>query len=220
MRLLFAISVASFCTVLWIALAFARRIERERLARRRPVQRAPAAEIFEAGEYRTPRPVRPNQQVASIRSRSAVLEPAVSTPAKSAGSELTLLNLHAAPSPAASGSARHPGPSPARAAAPPIYTVPASESRQIIDSNSRPVTPQRGQPLTFPPRTAAPAPVTSPDRPLRDLSGERKSPQSARSGAFRRVDLSHYNNEDMGDLTDPYTHIVRPSGVRRAVRNI
>jgi hypothetical protein len=51
------------------------------------------------------------------------------------------------------------------------------------------------------------------------LSGQRKTPQPARSGVFRRVDLSHYNNEDMGDLTDPYTHIVRPSGMRRAAKN-
>jgi hypothetical protein len=55
MRLLFAISTLSFCALLAVVLAAARHIRASRAKGKTPLAQGPIQEIFEAGEFRTPR---------------------------------------------------------------------------------------------------------------------------------------------------------------------
>ncbi len=73
MRLLFAITVGSFCAGLWVALALMRHIRRGQLAKARQ-KTDPTHEFFEAGEYRTPRPLRLNQEILRQKPRRPLSE--------------------------------------------------------------------------------------------------------------------------------------------------
>jgi len=72
MRLLLAISGGSFCAVLFVVFAVARGIRRRRaLAAKAPQRRFTlhAREFFEAGEFRTPRPLRLEQEIFKQKPR-------------------------------------------------------------------------------------------------------------------------------------------------------
>jgi hypothetical protein len=58
MRLLFAISMLSFCAVFWAVLTVAKRLRVRGQKASKPRTQAPLQEIFEAGEFRTPRSLR------------------------------------------------------------------------------------------------------------------------------------------------------------------
>jgi hypothetical protein len=58
MRLLFAISLVSFCALFWAVLAAARHLRAKRERRVRPLQQGRLTEIFETGEFREPRSLR------------------------------------------------------------------------------------------------------------------------------------------------------------------
>ena len=213
MRLLFAISVASFCTVLWLALSLARRIRRDQDARKGPVAaQPPAMEFFEAGEFRTPRALRLNQAIAPQRVRRKLEDFATADGVSQLRAHANLRPIRGHQSspdiPVTSVLDRDTRREIEREvslnalAKEPAPGAVTSEA-VIIDSKLHFITAETSQ------RPEAVSRDTSP----RDISGERKSPQSARSGTFRRVDLSHYN-KDMGDLTDPYTQSMRGSGIR------
>jgi hypothetical protein len=71
MRFLFAISILSFGALLWAALAAARHL---RAGRQRILQlgsQRPLQEVFEAGEFRTPRSLRLVQSITRSVTRSA-----------------------------------------------------------------------------------------------------------------------------------------------------
>jgi len=204
--MLFAISVGCFCVVLWIALAAARRIQR---GRRRPrpssaeirsgVPRVaaslerPTQEIFEAGEFRTPRSLRLVQSVAP----KSILRP--------------------------SGSRDLPGPPPSDASAdsllaslstPPNRNLTLNQATSPSPSPSLPkaslvqeAAPERRSP--DPGEDAVPTPSERlsdiPERRWQGLAGRKKE---ARGVVLQREDWALYN-KDLGDLTDPYTQPVR-----------
>jgi hypothetical protein len=188
-------SIVCFCTVLWLALSLARRIRRDRMVRDTPAPRLSAVEFFEAGEFRTPRSLRLDQKIIQQTTQRSVEVPDAVLPVASRPRGTKPIPSFE-PRPKSQAVATN--------------TVPISESlvpqAVIIDSKLNFVLPEPERSTETPPH----------DMPRRDFSGERKSPQSARSGTFRRVDLSHYN-KDMGDLTDPYTQSPRASGDRPIV---
>jgi hypothetical protein len=63
MRLLFAIATLSFCALFGVVLAAARRIQAGRAKGKLPLAQGPLREVFEAGEFRTPRSLRLVQNV-------------------------------------------------------------------------------------------------------------------------------------------------------------
>jgi len=58
MRLLFAISLVSFCALFWAVLAVARHLRAKRERHVKPLQQGRLTEIFETGEFREPRSLR------------------------------------------------------------------------------------------------------------------------------------------------------------------
>jgi hypothetical protein len=58
MRLLFAISLVSFCALFWASLAAARHLRSRRERRGKALPQGRLTEIFEAGEFREPRSLR------------------------------------------------------------------------------------------------------------------------------------------------------------------
>lgn len=76
MRLLLAISIGFCCAVLLVVFAVARRIRRRALAAKAPQRRFTlhAQEFFEAGEFRTPRPLRLEQEIFKQKPRRALSE--------------------------------------------------------------------------------------------------------------------------------------------------
>lgn len=93
MRVLFAISVVCFCTVLWIALSLARRLRTAQSKENKRSEHATTTEFFEAGEFRTPRPMRLNQEIRPKR-QQAVVESAADDERVKAPSAETLAPAH------------------------------------------------------------------------------------------------------------------------------
>jgi hypothetical protein len=79
MRLLFAISLVSFCALFWAVLAAARHLRARRERRGTPLQQGRLTEIFEAGEFREPRSLRLVQNLVQdvIKPRAQQLEEAL-----------------------------------------------------------------------------------------------------------------------------------------------
>jgi len=209
MRLLFAISAAGFCAIFGLALLLVRRSRRRHKASEKPATHPPAMEIFEAGEFRTPRALRLTQEIAQQGLRRNLLDYA---PAPNP--------LPREPHRAQVAPIRELQSSPLMPQVPaanlfPIDEVPHQTKGQVpretpLETHLEAVI--VGSKLQFV-SAERPQQVEAPlfETPPRDISGERKPPQPARSGTFRRVDLSNYNR-DLGDLTDPYTNSARGSG--------
>lgn len=211
MRLLFAITIGCFCAFLWIALALARRIHLSQLLQPRPVRRPnPTQEFFEAGEYRTPRPLRLEQEILQQKPRLPLSEitfvPQRQAPVANVSK---VANVTHADTPI-----RH-APEPISIRSAPAYATlfGAKVPIERIDSQLRP---DAANPLTPTSEVATVNSVSiSPPVPF---SLHRRPPQPSRqSGLRRRIDLSQYNTTDMGDLTDPYTHPLRGSGTQGPV---
>ena len=71
-----------------------------------------------------------------------------------------------------------------------------------------------------PARAPEPAAETTVDSPVETngtpgVSEFRKPPVSINDGKFQRLDLEHFNNKDLGDLSDPY-QIPRTAGRNRS----
>jgi hypothetical protein len=79
MRLLFAISTASFCALFGVVLAAARHIRASRAKGKTPLAQGPLREVFEAGEFRTPRSLHLVQNVAQNVTRNVDQNPAQPT---------------------------------------------------------------------------------------------------------------------------------------------
>jgi len=77
MRLLFAISLVSFCALFGAVLAAARHLRARRERRGKPLQQGRLTEIFEAGEFREPRSLRLVQNLVQD-----VLKPRAQQPAE------------------------------------------------------------------------------------------------------------------------------------------
>ena len=242
MRLLFAITVCCFLAVLWIALALARRIRLAQLLQMRPAHRPAAAsvqqEFFEAGEFRTPRPLRLEQEILKQRPRRHLSEVSfphnpsqhsISGPALTAElapaeeplvdkGEVPQAKTSLAPQPASRADLSELRP-PSRTQPIPIRpaTAYASLFGQTVEiarigSNPRTMEPE----VLTPDAEAAISNAARKVAPV-EFTLHRRPPQSAKpSGLRRRIDLSHYNSE-MGDLTDPYTNPLRGSGTQGPV---
>jgi len=80
MRLLFVISLVSFCALFWAVLAAARHLRARRERRVKPLQQDHLTEIFEAGEFREPRSLRLVQNLVQdvLKPRAQQLEEAPS----------------------------------------------------------------------------------------------------------------------------------------------
>ncbi len=207
MRLLFAITVGCFCVLLWIALALARRIRLGQLLQARPARPVSLPrEFFEAGEFRTPRPMHLEQEILQQKPRRPL-------------SEITFSAERSAVATTAPDVTKpdvvSPQPTPIRQPSATYASLfGASVAIAQIDSHAalavfEPAANSDDDAIA----DAAPvlAPVPSPvPFPL-----HRKQQQVPRqSGLRRRLDFSQYNNKDMGDLTDPYTQQLRGSGTQ------
>lgn len=207
MRILLALTVCSFCAVLWVALALARRIRLTQVWSIRSTPRVPLSqEFFEAGAYRTPRPLRLEQEILRRRPRPALSD--IDFPhdllSAAAGVTAVLPELH---------------PKTVHAALPQgaIFASIFGRSVAIAPIGVRQGV-QRG--TLLPEGVSGIAEndnsrASSTSAPS-ELSLHRRPPQPSRSSGLRRIDLSHYNR-DMGDLTDPYTYPQRGSGTKGPV---
>lgn len=199
MRLLFAITVCCFFALMWIALALARRIRLAQLllSSRSIARSLPGQEFFEAGEFRTPRALRLEQEILQQKPRRPLSE-IVFKPSRPLAASRELHSSNRTPA--------IPEPIPIRSPAT-TYASLFGETIEVVrpDSHLQHRGPEAG---------VAHATLVSPPVPF---TIHRKPPQIARtSGLRRRVDLSHFN-KDMGDLTDPYTHPLRGSGTQGPV---
>jgi len=195
MRLLFAISIASFCAALSVALSFTRRVKIQRIRRRRPPlrRRWQTQEFFEAGEFRTPRRLRLRQELARTGTR----------PARA----LALTNRAVVDRPLASAKPVvlcPPGTflAPYRVPVTSFPTVPARRGAAHLQPSDHPAA--HRQNVISISNLAPPAPP------------RRKAPQPARPDSMRRFDLSRFgkNTGGPGDLSDPYTSLLRSSGTQ------
>jgi hypothetical protein len=206
MRLLFAISIASFCATLWVALSFTRRVKLHRSLRRRPAPRRrrwQTQEFFEAGEFRTPRLLTLKQHLdhtvaqAGTRNRRRLAlrdRPVLDRPYASTN----LVDLSSPPT----------FPAPYRV---PVTSFPASSAQA-----------RTGTSLLLPP--AHPAGhrqnVISISNAAPTPPHQRKAPQPTRPqdwhSSMRRVDLSRFgkNTGALGDLSDPYTSFSRSAATQ------
>jgi hypothetical protein len=86
MPLLVAISILSFCALFWIALAAARHLRTRRRSPHLGAAHGPMHEIFESGEFRTPRSLRLlqhlSQHVATQPREASPQPPVPATPRK------------------------------------------------------------------------------------------------------------------------------------------
>ena len=205
MRLLFAITIGCFCVLMWVALALARRIRLAQLLQARPVRPVSTPrEFFEAGEFRTPRPMHLEQEILQQKPRRPLSEitfsPGLAAPAIPASTpEPDKLKVDG------------PDPAPSRPSAA-TYATLFGESIAIahIGSHAQPTAHDAVQ-SSLTNESLHPAPV----KPALAFTLHRKQPPVARqSGLRRRLDFSQYNNKDMGDLTDPYTHQMRAFGAQ------
>ena len=229
MRLLFAITVCAFFAVLWVALALARRIQRNQGLNVRSNRRPAAREFFEAGEFRTPRSLTLNQEIHQQRPRRPLAEIASASNPEGESSAWNSLARNPLTQKSAARNAQTANTDIrnghiSRDSEPKVLTSPPSratfdqESGRITISDSRPPS------ILSSPTPATPFLPTAEDTDLITASagpeptqfpGHRIPPSPDRvSGLRRRVDLSHYT-KDMGDLTDPsYNHSRQGSGTR------
>jgi len=186
MRLLFAISVLSFCALFWAVLTVAKRLRARRQKGSKPLAQAPLQEIFEAGEFRTPRSLRLiqnlDQNVAQPRTEQPIESPAQ-------------------PPLAAALAARR-------------RDDRAQDSQRSDVSSSPRSDHNSGQPGA-PERLASPMPLLplpkltlAPRAPEAVFVERRKAPQSVRPASDRRADWALYN-KDLGDLADPHPQPLR-----------
>ncbi len=198
MRLLFAITICCFCTVLWVALALARRIRLGQVLtakpNAKPVRIPPAREFFEAGEFRTPRPLHLDQEIFKQKPRRPLADINLSFEDQTPSVAASVADLR-----------RHNSPEivPIR----PRSTAYATLFGQNVSITQIETRNEGGngarRPATDGSLTSLPVDVTRRIPPKPDRA----------SGLRRRVDLSQFNN-DLGDLTDPYTNLLRGTGTQ------
>jgi hypothetical protein len=190
MRLLFAISIACFCAVLWAVLATMRRIRLNKRISARRARSASAWEFFEAGESRTPRTLRLTQDLSLLRQLSPI-------------SELDHQPFERSKQPAPADLPPRPvllfSADSHRSSPTPIQDFKAQDARSTNDAGPT-LTPKKSQ-------------VAQIDIAAAGLSKRRKL---INHSALRRIDLSRYGTQGSGDLTDPYTHPLRGSGIQGA----
>lgn len=201
MRLLFAITILSFCAALWVALFLTRRIRMKQLAGARRTRRGRRwfnQEFFEAGQFRTPRVLRFEQDIRREGPRREL--------------------------PQAAQGAIGFWESPRRRSSAPVSMPPATISASLDPSPAPDV--KKGLVIAISGSgTAArhnPAAEHSSDRVPGGQFGPRKSPHSALPFGARRIDRSLFNRSSergshrsqTASLRDPYDHPLRGSGTQ------
>jgi hypothetical protein len=186
-RLLFAGSVTCFFAVLWVVLALARKVRRNEARASKVVRSGPPWEFFEAGEFRTPRPLRLTQELPR-RPLSEISFPAGQL--RSAPQSQGLRSSNPDPTSPISlfgvGGIPRPANRPAQGPASRYTASPATLSATAVQ-------PSQIRPVYFGQQQA--------DAP-------RKPPQSATRSGMRQVDLS-LNDQERSDLADPYMETIR-----------
>lgn len=211
MRLLFAITILAFCAVLWVALALARRVRLGQVlgAKSRPVRHLPSREFFEAGEFRTPRPMHLDQEIFQQKPRRALAEITFFPERPAQDTSRSAPDLPSTP--------KALPPKPASNPSVPAYATLFGQTVSISQIESHPAPVPAAKAARTPPviiNAPLPAAAVNPIVAPVDHDSRRIAPQSDRvSGLRRRIDLSHFN-KDMGDLTDPYTNPLRGSGTQ------
>jgi len=203
MRVLFAITVCCFGAVLWISLALARRIRLGQVlsAKPKPVRNPATREFFEAGEFRTPRPLHLDQEIFKQKPRRPISD--INVPFERRPSLAGQPFSH--PTAAKIERAHNTEPIPMRQPAA-AYATLFGQSMSIAQIEGK--TEARDEGSIESHRLGANVPSASID------FSRRLPPQPVRtSGLRRRIDLSHFN-KDLGDLTDPYTNPLRGSGTQ------
>ncbi len=203
MPLLLPISVLCFFVMLYVAITVAQTIRAGRSLTGEMLKTPSAAprEFFEAGEYRSPGSLRLIQQIDQhVAERSNILS----------GAAASSSEVAAATSNIAGASLR-----------PPTMAQPAARVELSAEGTAL-VELRQDNPLQAElPREGRRRPgiAIPPDRERRTgsrskgqvFADRRQSRQAPPNGIERRADRAHYN-EDMGDLSDPYTHAGRAAG--------
>lgn len=212
MRLLFAISGSSFCAVLFVVFAVARRIRRRRaLAAKAPQRRFTlhAQEFFEAGEFRTPRPLRLEQEIFKQKPRLPLSK--ITFPAE----QQTPKNPAPTPAPSAAKAGEAPRGREAIAIRPSAgfatllgETVPIKQFAPQLAAGPRVTLSAPSEPSTGAIRLN-PSPASAPA----DFASQRMPPQPERASGLRS------GIPPSGSAGDPFRNPLLGSGTRGLVAN-